>query len=169
MTLPFAAHIPFVEHLGFELLRFHGGHAHLRCTLRTELTNSYGVIHGGVTMTLLDVAMAHAARSPDTEGTPPRDGVVTIEMKTTFTSPGTGRLDATARVLHRSTTLSFCEGSVHDEAGVLVAHATGTFKHMRAVPDGQRRLHHLQAPMPQAPMPQVPTPQDPSPKDHASS
>jgi uncharacterized protein (TIGR00369 family) len=164
MTLPFAAHIPFVEHLGFELLRFDSGHAHLRCTLREELSNSYGVMHGGVTMTLLDVAMAHAARSPDTVGTQARPGVVTIEMKTTFTSPGTGRLDATARVLHRTASLSFCEGSVHDEAGVLVAHATGTFKHMRAVPDGQRRVHHLQDPRPHDPLPQ-----DPLPKDHASS
>ena len=50
--------------LGFELLRFEQGEAEIALELRPELENSWGVAHGGVTMTLLDVAMAHAARSP---------------------------------------------------------------------------------------------------------
>jgi uncharacterized protein (TIGR00369 family) len=149
MRLAFAATIPFVEHLGFELLRFDGGHAQIDCTLRPELTNSYNVAHGGLTMTLLDVAMAHAARSPDVPGGPVRDGVVTIEMKTSFMRPGEGRLSARAALLHRSASLSFCEGSVVDEQSRLVAHATGTFKHMRAVPVASpTRIHPLNPPAP---------------------
>jgi uncharacterized protein (TIGR00369 family) len=141
--MKFVAHIPFVEHLGFELISFVGGHARIDCDLRPEQTNSYGVAHGGLSMTLLDVVMAHAARSPDEAGGEPRPGVVTVEMKTSFTRPGEGRLQSTARVLHRSASLSFCEGSVHDAAGQLVAHATGTFKHLRALPVGGRRVNAL--------------------------
>ncbi len=143
--MKFASHIPFVEHLGFELLRFEGGHSRIDLQLREELTNSFSVAHGGVTMTLLDVAMAHAARSPEQAGGEPHPGVVTVEMKTTFMRPGEGRLSAIGRVLHRSTSMVFCEGSVHDESGALLAHATGTFKHIRALPVGGRRVQALNA------------------------
>ena len=90
--MKFARHIPFVEHLGFELLEWEGGQARIALDLREELTNSWAVVHGGVTMTLLDVAMAHAARSPNQPGHPDSSGVVTIEMKTSFVRPGLGIL-----------------------------------------------------------------------------
>jgi uncharacterized protein (TIGR00369 family) len=138
-SLAFAAEIPFVDLLGFQLVRFDGGHARVDCELRAELTNSYGVAHGGLSMTLLDVAMAHAARSPDQPGGEVRQGVVTVEMKTTFMRPGEGRLSTQASVLHRSATMSFCEGRVMDAQGRLVAHATGTFKHVRGLPGSAPR------------------------------
>ena len=134
--MQFQAHIPFVEHLGFELLRFEGGDAEIALTLRDELTNSWGVAHGGVTMTLLDVVMAHAARSPDTAGGEPKPGVVTVEMKTSFLKPGVGRLLASGQIL---------QGSVFNEQDELIAHATGTFKYMKALPSGGRKIHKLNA------------------------
>ncbi len=143
MAIAFVTHIPFVEHLQFELIRFDGGQAQIDCVLRDELLNSYNVAHGGVTMTLLDVVMAHAARSPDVAGGESRAGVVTVEMKTSFTRPGKDRLISTGRVLHRSASLVFCEGSVHDPRGELVAHATGTFKHLRALPVSATRAQPL--------------------------
>ncbi len=141
--MKFLSHIPFVEHLRFELVRCDGGHARIDLRLRDELTNSFAVAHGGVLMTLLDVAMAHAARSPDLVDGEPRPGVVTIEMKTSFVRPGEGQLTASGHVLHRASSLVFCEGSVHDEGGGLVAHSTGTFKHMRALPVGERKVNAL--------------------------
>ena len=75
--MKFQVHIPFVELLGFELLRFERGEAEIALPLRDELTNSWGVAHGGVTMTLLDVAMAHAARTPGDDGVAETSGVVT--------------------------------------------------------------------------------------------
>ena len=56
--MKFKVEIPFVDLLGFELLRFEKGEAEIAIELRPELENSWGVAHGGVTMTLLDVAMA---------------------------------------------------------------------------------------------------------------
>ena len=51
--------------------------------------------HGGVTMTLLDVVMAHAARDAGRRGVAETSGVVTIEMKTSFLRRGLGRLVGT--------------------------------------------------------------------------
>jgi uncharacterized protein (TIGR00369 family) len=145
--MDFVTPIPFVALLGIELQRFVGGEAEMALELREELTNSWGVAHGGVTMTLLDVVMAHAARSPDADGAEPHPGVVTIEMKTSFLQPGSGRLVAHGNLLHRTATMAFCQGSVRDGEGRLVGHGTGTFKYMNALPVGAggRRIQRLNA------------------------
>jgi uncharacterized protein (TIGR00369 family) len=144
MTLKFPVHIPFVEQLGLELHSMGEGTAELRVDLKEAHLNSWEVAHGGVIMTLLDVAMAHAARSihRDQPGFGP--GVVTIEMKTSFMRPGEGELRALGKLLHRSTTMAFCEGSVFGEDGKLCAHATGTFKYLKALPGRGRSLKPLQ-------------------------
>jgi len=139
--LAFGVHIPFVEALGMKLLRCAGGESELRMPLRPEFLNSWAVAHGGVLMSLLDVAMATAARSHDRAG----PGVATVEMKTSFMRPAEGQhLSATGRLLHRSSTLAFCEATVHDDQGQPCAHATGTFKYLRALPAGKRQTRALQ-------------------------
>lgn len=143
MTFP--VHIPFVEHLGFELVRFQDGEAEIRFEPRDEHLNSWSVVHGGVSMTLLDVVMAHAARSPNEGGLPDTRGVVTVEMKTSFVRPATGTLIAHGKVLHQSTTMAFTEGAIVDVDGRLVCHATGTFKYLRKLPLDHRRLTGLNA------------------------
>jgi uncharacterized protein (TIGR00369 family) len=140
-----ALRIPFAELLGLELIRFERDEAEIALALREELCNSWSVAHGGVTMTLLDVAMAHAARSPDADGNADSSGVVTIEMKTSFMRPGEGRLVAAARRMHRTASLAFCEATVVGADGKLVAQATGTFKYMRALAVGGRRVQRLNA------------------------
>lgn len=137
--MDFLIRIPFVEHLGLELLQLEPGSSQIGVTLREALTNSLGVAHGGLLMTLMDVAMAHAARSPAEPGGQALPGVVTIEMKTSFMRPGTGRLVATGRRLHRTMSMAFCEASITDSRHHLVGHATGTFKYLRATPPGDSR------------------------------
>ena len=134
--LQFALDIPFVQALGMQLWRFDGGFAEISLDLRPEMMNSWDVAHGGVVMTLLDVVMAHAARSvrdATDHGTP---GIVTVEMKTSFLRPATGRLMASGHLLHGTKSMAFCEGSVRDDSGALCAHATGTFKFLRALKRG---------------------------------
>ena len=143
--MQFLVHIPFVELLGFELLRFEHGEAEISVKLRDDLTNSWGVAHGGVSMTLLDVVMAHAARSPGEDGVAESSGVVTVEMKTSFLRPGLGRLVGTGRRLHRTASMAFCEGSLVDAGGELIAHATGTFKYLKGLPAGGKRIQRLNA------------------------
>jgi len=130
--MDFLVHIPFVEHLGFELLRLEPGVGEIAIDVREELTNSLGVAHGGLLMTLADIAMAHAARSPAEAGGEVLPGVVTIEMKTSFMRPGSGRVVATGQRLHRTVSMAFCEARLRDDRGHLVAHASGTFKYLRS-------------------------------------
>lgn len=136
--MEFPVHIPFVELLGFELLRWENDEAEIRFDARTEHQNSFSVVHGGALMTLLDVAMAHAARSGQ-----PEFGAVTIEMKTSFMQAARGPLLAKARVLHRSATMAFVEASVLDAAGGLCCHASGTFKCIRRLPVGAKSSQAL--------------------------
>lgn len=142
--MKFPVHIPFVEALGFELARIGDGEAELLLKLQELHLNSFHVAHGGVSMTLLDVAMAHAARSINRERADFGPGVVTIEMKTSFMRPGEGDLRAIGRLLHRTATLAFCEGEILGADGERIAHATGTFKYVRALPTEKRDVKPLQ-------------------------
>ena len=132
--MDFPTVIPFAADLGFELVAFDGGQAEIAVDLRPEQCNHWQVAHGGLTMTLLDVVMAHAARSPNAGQLGDELGVVTIEMKTSFLRPGVGRLIGRGKLLHRTRSMAFCEGAVVHQNGELVAHATGTFKFVRSRP-----------------------------------
>jgi len=136
--MKFSVRIPFVDLLGFELLSMADGQAEISYAPAPEHLNSFDVVHGGASMTLLDVVMAHAARSalPDM-------GCVTIELKTSFMRAAKGPLLARGKLLHRTATLAFTEGSVFDARGKLCAHATGTFKFVARLPVGNRSSHAL--------------------------
>ncbi len=136
--MQFEIHIPFVELLGFELQKFDGGEAEIVFRPRPEHENSFSVVHGGASMTLLDVAMAHAARSVE-----PAMGCVTIEMKSSFVRPAKGTLTALGKLLHRTATMAFTEGRIVDEEGRLCVHATGTFKYVPRLPVGRRKTQPL--------------------------
>ena len=125
MQESFGAYIPFVDHLGFEMVFFDEGQSELRYTPEPEHLNSFNVTHGGAVMTLLDVTLASAARSVD-KGM----GVVTIEMKTSFMQPARGTLTGKGRLIHRTGSMAFTEGTVFDSEGRVCAHATATFKYV---------------------------------------
>ena len=140
----FGAEIPFVTHLGFALEAFEGGESAIGYTPLPEHLNSFSVTHGGAIMTLLDVAMATAARSVQKDM-----GVVTIEMKTSFMQPAPGdgsRLTARGRLMHRTATLAFTEATLFDMQGKACAHATGTFKYVKRLPTGLKTANALNAP-----------------------
>lgn len=120
--------IPFLDHIGVELLSFGQGRAELAITVRPELCNSMEVAHGGVVMTVLDAALAIAGRAAHTDDYDAPVNTITVEMKTSFIRPGAGRLRIRAECVHRATSLMFCEGEARDDQDRLVARASGTFK-----------------------------------------
>src|SRR5919109_2565368 len=106
-TREYQKKIPFVVHLGLTTEALGEGTARLSMPLPKHFTNSLGTAHGGVIMSLLDVALCTAARTlhPDSVG------VVTIDMSTSFVGGGGGeRLIAEARVLKDGRSVSFVEG-----------------------------------------------------------
>jgi uncharacterized protein (TIGR00369 family) len=115
--------IPFANLLGLQLRELGKGMARFELQLRPELMNSFHAAHGGVVMTMLDIAMAYAAKSMDAHAV----GAITVEMKTTFIAVGKGTLIAVGRCLHHGSTVSLCEGEITDPTGRMVARGSGTF------------------------------------------
>jgi uncharacterized protein (TIGR00369 family) len=116
--------VPFAELLGIRITHREQGLARIELDTRTELMNSHQAAHGGVVMTLADIALAVAAMTLD----PQSRGAVTVELKVSFIAPGTGTLVAEGRCVHAGKSLCFSEGEVRDGEGKLVAKALGTFR-----------------------------------------
>jgi uncharacterized protein (TIGR00369 family) len=117
--------IPFVSHLGMLTEALGEGTARVSLPVEPHLGNSMGTVHGGVTMSLLDVAMCTAARTLHPESI----GVVTIDMSTSFVDSANGsRLVAEARVLKDRRTVSFVEAEARNPDGSIVAKAIGTVR-----------------------------------------
>jgi uncharacterized protein (TIGR00369 family) len=127
-AMKFGVEIPFVNLLGFQLKLFENGNSQIDYEPKPEHYNSLNGVHGGVSMTLLDVAMALAARSVE-----PEMAVLTIEMKTTFMQAAVGSLVAKGHLLKRTNKMAFTQASVFDANNNLCAHATGTFKYIKRV------------------------------------
>lgn len=126
----FNIHVPFVEHLGVRILEKGEGAVRLRLDPRPELTNSWGSLHGGVLMTLLDVALASAGRSLDENC----NGALTVEMKVNFIAAAMGAVLGEGRAQRAGRSLIFSEGELRSEDGTLLAKATGTFKLLYPTP-----------------------------------
>lgn len=122
--------IPFLRLLGMHQDPAPPGQSVVRLPeLKPEHCNLLPAAHGGVIMTLLDVAMARAATSaPDAASS----SVVTVEMSSRFVSPGRGPLVASGRVLHGGRSLCTCQADVRQADGTLLASAMGTFKYWKA-------------------------------------
>ncbi len=116
--------VPFADLLGIRIATLEPGLARLSVTLRPELLNSHHGAHGGVIMSLADVALAVAAIARD--GT--ARGAFTVELSVSFLGQARGSLVAEGRCLKLGGSLAFSEGEVRDESGELVAKAIGTFK-----------------------------------------
>ena len=120
----FDIHVPFVEHLGIRVTEKADGMVRLRLDPKPEFENSWGSAHGGVLMTMLDVALASAGRALDDKC----NGALTVEMKVNFITAAKGPVLAEGRAQRAGRSLIFSEGELYSEDGTLLAKATGTFK-----------------------------------------
>ncbi len=125
--------VPFLDLLGVKAEEIGGGKARISVEPRPELLNSFAVFHGGVIMSLLDVAMAVAARSSRNHA----GGVMTVDMSVSFMRSASSSIVAEGRVMRGGQSLYFCEGEVVDENGEMVAKALGTFKLRREMHKGE--------------------------------
>jgi uncharacterized protein (TIGR00369 family) len=117
--------IPFIQHLQMHTESLGKGTARLSVPVEKHLTNSLGTVHGGVIMSLLDVALCTAARTLHPESV----GVITINLSTSFIGAGSGAtLYAEARVMKDGRSMSFVYGEAKNEDGTLVAKAVATVR-----------------------------------------
>lgn len=54
---------PFSQWLGIEIVNLDAGIAKLQMTVRKDMTNGFGIAHGGITYSLADSALAFASNS----------------------------------------------------------------------------------------------------------
>ncbi len=120
---------PFIDFLGIANQSMDEARATLTLDLHPHHMNSWQITHGGVSMSMLDVVMAMAARAVFQD----QKAVVTLEMKTSFLQPA-GRCGAQIRahgqVCHQTATLCFCEAELWN-GDKLAAKASGTYQYLR--------------------------------------
>ena len=120
------AQTPFMQLLGMQREFSHAGKSRMTLEPDPQLGNVIGAVHGGVVVTMLDVAMASAAVSViDFSRT-----VVTLNLDTSFIEPGRGRLTADGEVVQYDESLAWCQATVSDAQGRLIAKALGTFRYL---------------------------------------
>jgi len=114
---------PAAAMLGWQALSLAPGHVRVRYTARPEFTNPHGAIQGGFLAAMLDDVMGPALFT--TLGAD--QFAPTIEMKVNFLRPAhPGPLIAEGRVVHRTRSLAFLEGTLSTVDEDLIATATAT-------------------------------------------
>lgn len=115
---------PFAKLLGVEVLSESDEGVSLALDATEDHFREGGIVHGGVMMSLLDMAMAGTvARTLQ-----PGQRTASVSISTDFVRPASaGRLVARGRLVRRGATMAFPEGELVDGAGKLVARATGVW------------------------------------------
>jgi acyl-CoA thioesterase len=120
----FLHEIPFNAHVGLKLVRLHKDGVTIECAMRPELLNGSGVLHGGVTATLADVAVGMAlARHLGR----PRSAT-TVEMKINYLRPVVhGKITARSHLVKVGSRLCCGRVEIFDAAKRPVAAALITY------------------------------------------
>jgi uncharacterized protein (TIGR00369 family) len=86
--------------------------------------NSLGIVHGGITATLLDTVMGTVINAILPEGF----GAVTSQLNIHYIAPGIGEtLTCKAEIIHQGSKTAVVSGEAFTADGKKIAHATGTF------------------------------------------
>lgn len=116
--------LPFAKLIGMRLVDMHLDVAVLQIEMRDDLRQPSGVLHGGVTATLIDTAMAFAVRTR----LPIDQATATIDLTVHYLRPHlTGRLTCTARVVRAGKRIFTVTANAVNEKGKLIATAISTF------------------------------------------
>ena len=117
---------PIAELIGMEVVEVEKGRVIFALTPGFQHYNPIGLVHGGITATLLDSAMGCAVHTT----LEPGQGYGTLDLSTRFVRPltaDTGRILCEGVVVHRGRSTATTEGRVWaEESGKLLAHGSGS-------------------------------------------
>jgi uncharacterized protein (TIGR00369 family) len=109
---------------GMQLVDLQQDKAVISLEIRDDLRQNHGVLHGGVTATLIDTAMAFAVRTK----LPANDATTTIDLTIHFLRPHTtGTCTCTATVLRAGKRIFTVSADVVNEEGKLIATGISTY------------------------------------------
>ena len=97
--------------------------------VRPEISNRYGMLHGGILSTFIDTAMGatcFVANGHETK-------TVTLDLQVRFLKEAkNGKLTCKTKFQKNGRTVIVLESHVYDEHGAIIGSATGTFFKMKA-------------------------------------
>ncbi len=114
-------HDLFSQWLGIEVIEIKEGYCKIVMTLRDEMINGFGIIHGGIAFSLADSAFAFACNNRNNLS-------VALDTSITFTKatkPG-DTLTAEAKELHNGRSTGLYLITIHNQDGEQVALFKGT-------------------------------------------
>ncbi len=115
---------PIYQLLKISLEKIDEGFARFRMPFQRELTQGFGLVHGGAIATLADTAVAYALLSL----VQPGERVATAEFKINYLSSVTaGELIAEAHIINKGEKLALGEMEVKNEQGKLIAKGLATY------------------------------------------
>ena len=113
----------FSRHMNLELVHIQLDQARIRLILHPHHLQPFGIVHGGVLATLIDMATFWSAFLRLPQGT----GLVNLDLKLNYLVPATkGQLMAKGHCLKSGGTIQVARASVVDSQGGLIAHGTST-------------------------------------------
>lgn len=116
--------MPFNRSLGIRVAKRHRDGLTIECRVRDDLRNGAGVLHGGVTATLADVAVG-IALNDHFEG---KRKITTLEMKVNYFLPiEAGRVAARSRLVRVGSTVAVGRVDIFDERKRLAGAALVTY------------------------------------------
>ena len=116
--------LPFARMMGMEFVDLRPDEAVLRMEMRDELRQPHGVLHGGVTATLIDTAMAFAVITRLAEG----EKASTIDLTVHYLRPHTsGNFTCTAKIVRAGKRIFTVSADVVNEQNKLIATAVSTY------------------------------------------
>ena len=116
--------LPFAKMIGMRLVDIKPDEAKISIEMRDDLRQPSGVLHGGVTATLIDTAMAFAVRTRLAL----TDATATIDLTVHYMRPHlAGTFVCTARVVRAGKRIFTVSADVHNEEGKLIATGLSTY------------------------------------------
>ena len=111
----------FSKWLGIEVLEIKEGYSKIKMTIRQEMINGFGILHGGITFSLADSAFAFACNNRNNLS-------VALDTSINFMKPGhvTDVLTAEAKEMHNGQSTGLYQISVFNQNDHLIALFKGT-------------------------------------------
>lgn len=118
----------FSKWLGIEIIEIKEGYSKIKMTIRKEMTNGFGIVHGGITFSLADSAFAFACNSRNNLS-------VALDTSINFTKPALVNdiLIAEAKEIHNGNSTGLYQISVTNQNDHLIAVFKGTCFRMNRI------------------------------------
>jgi len=112
---------PFSKWLGIEVLNIKEGYSKIKMTIRSEMLNGFGIVHGGITFSLADSAFAFACNNRNNLS-------LALDTSINFIKPAHvgDVLTAEAREIHNGKSTGLYQISITNQNDHLIALFKGT-------------------------------------------